>query len=316
MTAPFARLRRSHGVARKRQGLLQLCGKGCVERDIHESAQTRNARRGIGDEFGGIDGRPPRARQCGKILHHAGMRAAPLEGRDLLQRPAGVALPARRQQQGPRAVSRGKPPVGDKTPRAPGIDDAAQIRQGVTHQVDEQRIGKQRIQKGNTQRVFWRFFQQSHASRVRRIERTSGPITDLREELRGDRLRELGIEQRRREAVRVHHAAHRAQLGIGLEQAVALVAQRPQRLGLHQRLEQQRAAGARRRHDENGPLQHRAHGEGPSSYQLMSSVAISPIGLPVRAEAQSRFAAVKVISQKGKGSRRSQVTSLASRSTR
>ncbi len=132
--------------------------------------------------------------------------------------------------------------------------------------MDEQGVREQRIQEWNTQGIFRCFLEQTHGTAG--SGSGAGSVAQLLGESLAQPVAQGGVQGVGHDAVRVC-LLQRVQLGELLDEVVAFVADGPKVPALCQRLEQQRTAGARCAHEEDGAFETDGHDgsfEGDAEY--------------------------------------------------
>ena len=196
------------------------------------------------------------ARAAGRQGRRGSSRLRRATGTPRSPRAAGPAVArSRAAAAATRARPAGQLPVGDPALRAPGLHHAGEVRARLPVQEDELRVGKDLEQERHAQRVLGRLLEQPHlraGSRRLPVAIVNPPGEPLAQ-LRDDRGRRVAARQ----PVGACDAAARPKRGDALDELVALAADREHARSLRERLEQQRAARARRAQDDDRPLQHR-----------------------------------------------------------
>ena len=164
--------------------------------------------------------------------------------------PDELAPPRREQQRPRRAVPSGERRVGDEPPRPPGVEHAADRLARVAVEVHEARVGERRGEERDPQRVLRGLLEHPHGTTRRHVPVAVAQL-GRRTRARNAARPSAGVASAAVEPIRVPVVRRGLEPGDRLDHVVALAADREQPRRACERLEQQRAARARRRHDED-----------------------------------------------------------------
>ena len=237
-------------MAGERQWRLQ----GAVPRETDEPAQPLDLGLRLGDQPVVARHAPALAGQLRQVVEEVAGGVGPLLGDDLGERLAAQAAPPRDEQQGPRLPGPSRElGIRHEAARPPGVEHRGERLARVAVEVDEARIRECRCQERYAQGVLGCLLEQPELCLARR-RRFPVAVTQRREERLLEPRGSVGVRVGRDEAVGLEAAPRRVQSFDPFDDAVAFAADRPRARRQRERLEQQRAAGARRADDEHRPM--------------------------------------------------------------
>jgi hypothetical protein len=222
--APFLGIRRGEGRGGVRERRRRL-----VEIDLSELGHRGERGGGVLDQAGVVDRAHPLGGQPLEVVEERRLHLRPLVGDDLGQgRPAQLAPLGRQRKRPRRTVPTRQLRIGHEPTRLPGVDHAAQGLTRLPIEIDEERPGEDRVQERDPQRVLRRLLEHPHPVDVR----WQGLIRAIAQLLQEGTAKALGRDRRgvgSGQAVGVEAARRGMQAGNGLDQAVALTADGPDR---------------------------------------------------------------------------------------